>query len=63
MQENFSERQIEVLSLISISNRQTHLERIFILTGDDDVTFHNFHTFNPGKFHITLQSPFFLKDR
>lgn len=42
---------------------QTHLERIFILTGNDDVTFHNFHTFNPGKFHRTLQSPFFLKDR
>jgi len=44
-------------------NGQTHLERIFILTGNDDVTFHNFHTFNPGKFHSTLQSPLLLKDR
>lgn len=43
--------------------QQTHLERVFVLTGNDDVSFHNFHTSNPGKFHRTLQSPFFLKDR
>lgn len=63
MRENFIEIQNEVIISISVGNRQTHLERIFILTGNDDVTFHNFHTFNPGKFHTTLQSPFFLKDR
>lgn len=49
--------------MTGISITKTYLERVLIVAGDDNVTFHNFHTLDSGQFNGPLQRPLFLKDK
>lgn len=41
--------------------QHSHLERIFVFTGNGEVTAYSLYTLNPGKFNAALLNWLFLK--